>query len=726
MSAQDGVGQPLKILNVDGRSLALDEHGLARLLLDERVKDKPVVVIAVAGAFRKGKSFLLCFLLRYLRNQGRADWLGNPDAPLEGFDWQGGSKRHTTGILMWNEVFLVKNSRGEELAVVLMDTQGTFDCQSSTKVHSSIFALSAMISSVLIYNISQNIQEDHLQHLQAFIEYGMLTQVEQREPLSSTSAEAGCTRPLQSLLFLVRDWPAPYELPYGLEGGQELLEQHLKVTPEQDEELRQLRQKIFNCFTKIFCFLMPHPGEKVAQTWPFDGRLSEIGDNFKRHLAQLVLLLLEPDNLLPKEINGRKITCQELMSYIRVYVSANKEGRLRNASSMLEVTHVASCRAAVEKCLDFYITGMLRVWQSSPGEADCSTMLVHHERLKEEAVRKFLATPKMGGDELSLVYLHELTEKIDDTFDIYCKYLEEKRNRSFNTTSFKTVAFKVAHVFMTAGLAAGAVALAVVELPAVAIALATMGAASLSAHIAQVVIEMERAKRKREERQTDASMATGAAESNEICTVNGDETDDEAPLVSTSGGAVEEVNIIDSVRVERTGNSGTTRSTLAHLVHIAVCTESFIAHRCRVGDAPGLSHGLTNLLAQLDAPDDCISLLSTDFPEFERVPSDPPFLACDEVASTEMANSEAFARALKHYDDGMQQVCGESVPRLSEKQLKIYHDRLRASAEEIFVRGCYSTGKRVLRDYLHRLANVSPPTAGPHVSAATLAWKTAA
>ncbi|KAH8030556.1 hypothetical protein HPB51_008917 [Rhipicephalus microplus] len=181
MSDHVDSGQPLQMLNVNGRSLELDEHGLARLLLDERIKDHPVVVIAVAGAFRKGKSFLLCFLLRYLRNIGRADWLGDPNAPLEGFKWQAGSQCQTTGILLWNEVFLVENSRGEKLAVVLMDTQGTFDCKSATVVHSSIFALSALISSVLVYNVSQNIQENDLQHLQAFIEYGILAQSDQQQ-----------------------------------------------------------------------------------------------------------------------------------------------------------------------------------------------------------------------------------------------------------------------------------------------------------------------------------------------------------------------------------------------------------------------------------------------------------------------------------------------------------------------------------------------------------------
>ncbi|KAL1444530.1 hypothetical protein MTO96_045506, partial [Rhipicephalus appendiculatus] len=122
-------------------------------------------------------------------------------------------------------------------------------------------------------------------------------------------------RPFQSLLFLVRDWQCAYEMPYGLEGGQQLLDSRFEGI--EDEELRQLRQKILKCFMKIRCFLMPHPGLKVAEEWPCEGRLSDISDKFKLYLPDLVQLLLEPDSLLPKQINGRKITCQELMSYIK-------------------------------------------------------------------------------------------------------------------------------------------------------------------------------------------------------------------------------------------------------------------------------------------------------------------------------------------------------------------------------------------------------------------------
>lgn len=175
--------EAVKIVNfTNGDSVEFNEPGLDSILLADHVKDLPVVVVSVAGEYRQGKSFLLNFFLRYLRNQGRPNWMDDKKTPLQGFEWRAGDDRHTTGILLWQEAFVMTNSSGEKVAVLLMDTQGTFDCESTERENSTIFSLSVMTSSVQIYNIMKNIGENHLQHLQLFAEYGRMAQQEGGTP----------------------------------------------------------------------------------------------------------------------------------------------------------------------------------------------------------------------------------------------------------------------------------------------------------------------------------------------------------------------------------------------------------------------------------------------------------------------------------------------------------------------------------------------------------------
>jgi len=53
----------------------------------------------------------------------------------------------------------------QQIAVLLMDTQGTFDNETIMADWSTMFAMSTLISSVQVYNLSQRIREDDLQNL---------------------------------------------------------------------------------------------------------------------------------------------------------------------------------------------------------------------------------------------------------------------------------------------------------------------------------------------------------------------------------------------------------------------------------------------------------------------------------------------------------------------------------------------------------------------------------
>ncbi|KAH9380054.1 hypothetical protein HPB48_020605 [Haemaphysalis longicornis] len=175
MADHGNIGRPIQILRLeDGSHFSFDIDALREILLAGHVKNLPVVVVAIAGKFRKGKSFLMNFFLQYMRNRTQEEWMIDPNEPQQGFRWRSGSDRETKGIWIWSDVFVVTTTEGRKVAVLFLDSQGTFDCESTVKDCAKIFAFSAMASSVLIYNLQNNLDEADLQHLQLFTQYGRL------------------------------------------------------------------------------------------------------------------------------------------------------------------------------------------------------------------------------------------------------------------------------------------------------------------------------------------------------------------------------------------------------------------------------------------------------------------------------------------------------------------------------------------------------------------------
>lgn len=164
----------------------LREDNLATII-NKIPPNTKVGIVSVVGAFRTGKSFLLNFFLRYLRNSSFDDlsqtWMVSEgediaftfgffkffsgDVLSEGnmnegwnlveasvskaensFAWRGGQERQTTGIWMWSEPFIRSSkSSGEKIAVLLMDTQGMFDNETTMTLTAQIFGLSTLVSS---------------------------------------------------------------------------------------------------------------------------------------------------------------------------------------------------------------------------------------------------------------------------------------------------------------------------------------------------------------------------------------------------------------------------------------------------------------------------------------------------------------------------------------------------------------------------------------------------
>lgn len=258
---------------------------------------------------------------------------------LAGFKWASGRERKTVGMLMWSEIFTHDYENGEKVAIILLDTQGIFDHQSSVKECTTIFALSTMISSIQCYNIMQNIGEDHLQHLQLFTEYGRLASQETN------------TKPFQKLLFIVRDWPYAEDVNYGW--SQEIIDETFDGNQASTVAMKELRQAIKSSFNEIGAFLMPYPGTLVARSKKFDGNLKDIDPEFLKYAKELTQDLFAPENLLIKQISGQNLRARDLLHYLQEYTNVFNNNMLPEPQSMYEVCktiYYANC-----KILEFII-----------------------------------------------------------------------------------------------------------------------------------------------------------------------------------------------------------------------------------------------------------------------------------------------------------------------------------------------------------------------------------
>ena len=271
-----------------------------------------------------------------------------------------------------------------------------------------------MISSVLVYNLTSNIQQDDLQHLQLFTEYGRLAM-----------EDSGDT-PFQRLQFLVRDWSYPYEAPYGAEGGRQLLEKRLEVSDQQHPELQALRKHILACFDKIEGFLLPHPGLKVATDPNFVGKLCDIDSTFKQHLNDFVPMLLAPDNVLVRKISGQEVRCKELVRYLRAYVDIFKGDEMPEPKSMLEATSEANNLASLSEAKDMYVNLMEGVCGGDKPFINEHILEIEHLRIKDASIEVFNSRRKMGGEEFSAKYREQLDKEVDESYENYKLHNDSK------------------------------------------------------------------------------------------------------------------------------------------------------------------------------------------------------------------------------------------------------------------------------------------------------------
>ena len=337
-----------------------------------------VSVVSVVGAFRTGKSFLLSWFLRYLHymaleERGQVEEEGEAKEWYEAFDtlgndafhWSGGADRHTTGIWMWSQPhFISKPTPGggkETIAILLVDSQGMFDNETTMSLTASIFGLSTLLSSYQIYNVEKRIQEDNLQQLALFSEYARLAL--EADQVTDRKEEV---KPFQKIEFLVRDWQnftPELEDEEDFDGMENETSEYFKeVLASRDaRDLQETREQISACFGDASCFAFIHPGRAVTRKTYF-GEVKAMEPLFVKLMDRYCKRVFSPENLKPKSIQGHEVTAVELGSYIKAYSEMFASGAsFPEASTMLEATANANNTNAVNMAINQYKDTMNRI-----------------------------------------------------------------------------------------------------------------------------------------------------------------------------------------------------------------------------------------------------------------------------------------------------------------------------------------------------------------------------
>ncbi|XP_039368445.1 guanylate-binding protein 1-like isoform X2 [Mauremys reevesii] len=400
-TAQPGaMEEPMCLIeNSRDGELQLNQAALALL---QSVR-QPVVVVAIAGLYRTGKSYLL----NRLAGKDRG-----------GFSLGSTIQSHTKGIWMW---CLPHPCRAGH-TLVLLDTEGLGDVEKGdTKNDTWIFALAVLLSGTLVYNSLGTIDQRALEQLHYVTELTERIKVKAAGEGGRQEGEdsAEFMRFFPAFVWAVRD----FTLQLVLDGREitedEYLENALKRRQGQPEKLDLPKKYLRQYFPSRKCFVFdrPAPRRDLAR------------------LDQLPEAALSPDFLQQ---------AQRFCSHVHQHAGTKTlpGGHVVTGTLLgnLAVTYVDAIRSGAVPCMESAVLALAQIENSAAvGEAvaayeeqlgrraalptqSVQELLELHAQCEQEALRAFMARAFKDEEQQ---YQRQLKDELDSKRAELCRRNEQ-------------------------------------------------------------------------------------------------------------------------------------------------------------------------------------------------------------------------------------------------------------------------------------------------------------
>ncbi|XP_031436604.1 guanylate-binding protein 1-like [Clupea harengus] len=303
---------------------------------------QPVVVVAVVGLYRTGKSYLMNRLA----------------GAQTGFALGSTIESKTKGIWMW----CVPHPNKAGHTLVLLDTEGLGDVEKGDEKHDTwIFCLALLLSSTLVYNSLGTIDNIALEKLQFVAE--LTEHIKVKSSGHDRKTELMLVFP--SFVWTVRDFSLELELKGKPITADEYLENALKLKPVETgsspevKKHNKLRQNLRDFFAVRRCFVMERPANKKDMKRMEQLRDSDLESSFVQQ-AKAFCSYIHHSAQVKAMRGGRGLNGRMLGNLAETYVEAIRSGKVPCLESAVESLAAIQNGRAITEALKFYRAEMER------------------------------------------------------------------------------------------------------------------------------------------------------------------------------------------------------------------------------------------------------------------------------------------------------------------------------------------------------------------------------
>ncbi|XP_052035048.1 guanylate-binding protein 1-like isoform X5 [Apodemus sylvaticus] len=393
MASEIYMPDPVCLIENSGEQLVVNQEALEILSAIE----KPVVVVAIVGLYRTGKSYLMNKLA----------------GKQKGFSLGSTVQSHTKGIWMW----CMPHPQNPEHTLVLLDTEGLEDVKKGDNQNDCwIFALAVLLSSTFIYNSIGTINQQAMDQLHYVTKLTDLIKSKSSPNQSDEDDSANFVGFFPIFVWTLRDFSLDLEEDGKSITPDDYLESSLALRKGNDEKTKRFNEPRL-CIRKFFpkrkCFTFDRPADrKQLRKLEFMGE-EELNQEFVEEIEQFTSYIFR-DSGVKTLSGGIIVNGNRLKSLVETYLNAINSGSLPCMESAVMTLAQIENSAAVQKAITHYEEQMNQKIQM-PTET-LQELLALHRTCESEATAIFVTNSFMDVDKKFQKELGTLLEGKLDAF----------------------------------------------------------------------------------------------------------------------------------------------------------------------------------------------------------------------------------------------------------------------------------------------------------------------